>query len=243
MNGFFRKIGLAGWLYLGAGTAAQADNWLLVQTNVFPAGCDSLAACIDVSTHESRNLMALSAQDTSAFLGIVDQMADVKDVPELPEATMPADFPLSDIIPRLQIIDVQGKVDALRDLPGVYFDAGRVSGDGMSDQFTAYFTEMLTEAGIAVLTEEEALALPGAARMSVSLSMRRDNAGCILPFRASLSIKEEVVLVRDPSIKLETTTWSASVAENFANTNFTAENALRDAAQKFIDDYLQANPA
>ena len=220
---------------------ARSENWLLVQTNVFPSGCPSLVDCLASSTQEMRNLMALDAVETTAFLDVIAQLSDVKDVPVIPDAKMPADFPLMDIVPRLQVIEVQGKMDTLRGLPGVYFDASRVAGDGMSDTFIAYFTQMLTETGIPILTEEEAMNLPGAAKMSVSLSLTRDNAGCIFPFRASLSIKEQVVLVRDPSIKLETTTWSASVAENFTNTNFTSDMALRDAAQRFIDDYKNAN--
>ena len=240
---YFRRGLFAGLMAIGIGDQARADNWLLVQTHVFPAGCNSLAACIDISTNEVRSLLAMTADETTAFLGIIDQMSDVQNVPKLPDAEAPANFPLIDIVPRLQVLEVRGKIGALKGLPGVYFDAARVSGDGMSETFTAYFADMLTSAGIPVFTEEEALAMPGAARMSVSLSETRDNAGCIFPFRASLSIKEEVVLVRDPSIKLETTTWSASVAEDFANTNFLPENALRNAAQRFIDDYLQANAA
>jgi len=230
-------------LSLFAASPAQAENWLFVQANVFPAGCDSLAECVEASTTEVRNLMAMTATETSAFLTILDDLADVADVPELPTpaATPPVEVSLIDIVPRLQLIEVQGKVDALRGIPGVYFDATRVAGDGTSDIFVTYFTEMLTSAGVPILTQEEASLLPGAARMSVSLSYTRDNAGCIIPFRASLSIKEEVVLVRDPSIKLETTTWSVGVAESFTNTNFKAEDALRSAAQQFIDDYRTAN--
>ncbi len=220
---------------------ARSENWLLVQTNVFPAGCPSLVDCIDASTQELRNLMALDPDETTAFLYVIARLSDVQDVPNLPGASMPAEFPLMEIVPRLQVLEVRGKEDALRGLPGIYFDAARVAGDGMPEVFAAYFTDMLNAAGIPILTEEEALLLPGAARMSVSLSLTRDNAGCIFPFRASLSLKEEVVLVRDPAIKLETTTWSASVAENFTNTNFTSDMALRDAAQRFIDDYKNAN--
>lgn len=237
-----RTLALAlGFWGVSGSSPANADNWLFVQTNVFPSGCESLVACIDSTTDERRNLMEMSATETMVFLSIIDELSEVQDVPPIPDAKAPPDFPLSEIVPRLQVIEVQGKVDALRGLPGVYFDANRVSGEGLSDEFTAYFTDMLNTAGIPILTEEQARAMPGAARMSVSLSMTRDNAGCILPFRASLSIKEEVVLVRDPTIKLETTTWSVNVAENFANTNYVATAALRDAAQQFIVDYGVAN--
>jgi len=238
---FFKYVFTCCAVIIASAGPGRSENWLLVQTNVFPAGCRSLVDCIDASTQELRNLMALDPEETTAFLDVIAQLSDVEDIPDLPVASMPADFPLMDIVPRLQMLEVQGKEDALRGLPGIYFDAARVAGDGLPEVFTSYFTDMLTTAGIPVLTEEGALLLPGAARMSVSLSLTRDNAGCIFPFRASLSLKEEVVLVRDPLIKLETTTWSMSVAQNFTNTNFTAEMDLRDAAQRFIDDYKNAN--
>ncbi len=38
-----------------------------------------------------------------------------------------ARFPLMEIVPRLQVLEVRGKEDALRGLPGIYFDAARVA--------------------------------------------------------------------------------------------------------------------
>lgn len=221
--------------------SAKAENWVLLQANVFPEGCESIASCLENTTQDARNLMAMSQTETDAFLLILSEMADVKNVKDIPVATLSDNLPLIDIVPRLQILEVQGKVDALTGLPGVYFDASRVTGEGASEAFVETFSAMLASAGIPILTEEEAMQMPGAAKMSVSLSLTRDNAGCIIPFRASLSIKEQVVLVRDPNIKLETTTWSVSVAQNFANSNYLPTAALMDAANQFISDYKTAN--
>ncbi len=219
----------------------QSENWIFIETSVFPAGCLSLSECLDSTTKEQRNLVEMDDDETTMLLDLINELSDIQNVPPIPEITEPLDFQLADIVPRLQLLEVRGQADALKGLPGVYFDASRVAGEGTGDEFVAYFTQMITNAGIPILTEEEAAAMPGAARMAVSLSLTRDNAGCIFPFRATLSITEEVVLVRDPNIKLETSTWRVSVAENFANTNFLPTMALRDAANRFIDDYNAAN--
>lgn len=221
--------------------AVRADTWLLVETNIVPSGCATASDCVERSIDQRRDLMAMDADETMAFLGVIGDLARLKNVPDVLDGPDVSELPLDTIIPQLQVLEVQDKVGALRGLPGVYFDASRVSGDGAGEAFTAYFTDLLTNNGIPVLTEEEALALPGAGRLSVSLSLTRDNAGCILPFRANISLKEEVVLVRDPSIKLELTTWSGSVNQNFTNTNYLAGAALRDVAKKFVADYQTAN--
>ena len=120
------------------------------------------------------------------MIGDLARLKDVRDVLDGPDVS---ELPSETIIPQLQVLEVQDKVGALRGLPGVYFDASRVSGDSAGEAFTACFTDLLTNNVMPVLTEEEALAIPGAGRLSVSLSLTRDNAGCILPFRANISLK------------------------------------------------------
>lgn len=219
----------------------NAENWILVEAMVFPEGCANLTDCVAAQTHEQRTLMAMDSETTSAFLDTLDALADVRGVPEPEKGPLPADFDLVEIVPNLRVLEIASKPDVLRGIPGIYFDATRVAGEGASDRFIAEFAAKLTTAGVRILTEDEALALPGAAKMSVSLSESRENAGCVFPFRASLTLKEEVVLVRDPKIKFETTSWTYSVGQNFTAVNYLGYDALTDAAQRFIDDYTTAN--
>jgi hypothetical protein len=236
-------------MYALTSSISHAENWVFVEALVFPEGCETWTACLDDTTDSRRNIMAMDDDITNSFLTALDAMAEIRNVPKpaetepMEEPTTPRVINIMDVIPQLSILEVTKRPDVLRGLPGIYFDASRVVGDGNSDRFIAEFTQMLGTAGIPIFTEEEALLLPGAAKMSVSLSIMADNGGCILPFTASLSIKEELVLVRDPTIKIESATWSGRVAQNFANTNYGGYDALRDAAQKFIDDYLAANPS
>jgi hypothetical protein len=213
----------------------------MVEATVFPNGCKRLTECISMQTDHRRNLMALDQTTTGVFLETLDTLADVSDVPSIENGPLPDDFKLVDVVPLLTELSIATKPEVLRGIPGIYFDASRVSGDGASDHFIADFSAQLTAAGLPVLSEEEARALPGAARMSVSLSQSRENAGCIFPFRASLTLKEEVVLVRDPTMKFETTSWSYSVGQDFTAVNYLGVDALSDAAQRFIDDYMTAN--
>ena len=243
----FENIGTASRLF-GAlcammPTIAHADNWIFVEALVFPTGCETWSTCVESATANHRNFLTLDDSLTESFLVTLDAIADIRNVPPPPELEPEANaINITDVIPILSVYEVTKGADVLRGLPGVYFDASKVTGEGYAERFVLEFTEMLNAAGIPVLTEEEALLLPGAGKMSVSLSVTTDNGGCILPFSASLSLKEELVLVRDPTIKLIAGTWSGSVAQNFANTNYGGYNALQDAAQKFIDDYLAANP-
>ena len=228
-------------------STGRAENWVFVDAMVFSAGCSSWDSCVDTATETRRNIMTMDDVTTASFLHVLDSMAEFRNIPmpdaagNVPDITEPSEINLMDIVPALTVLEVTKSTDVLRGLPGVYFDASRVTGDGASDRFVREFSAQLIAAGIPVLTEEDALLLPGAAKLSVSLSQSRENAGCVFPFRASLTLKEEVVLVREPTIKFETTSWTYGIGQNFTAVNYLGYDALTDAAQRFIDDYRAAN--
>ena len=107
--------------------------------------------------------------------------------------------------------------------------------------FVLHVQDMLKELGIKELTKEEIAKVPGSATLNVRFSAQKESAGCITPFSVSFSVTEEVVMVRNPSVKLKTSIWSASSKENLANRNYKPFNALEDAVAKFVTDYRGAN--
>ena len=91
------------------------------------------------------------------------------------------------------------------------------------------------------LTKEEMEMTPGRPTLTVNFSPRRESEGCIIPYSVSMAIKEEVVMVRDTTIKLSGNAWAGSVRENLANRNFTPTSALNEVLQKLEKDFTAAN--
>lgn len=49
--------------------ALRAETWLQVETNIVPSGCATASNCIERSIDQRWDLMAMDADETTAFLG------------------------------------------------------------------------------------------------------------------------------------------------------------------------------
>ncbi|MEE9389074.1 MAG: hypothetical protein V3U96_10735 [Paracoccaceae bacterium] len=166
-------------------------------------------------------------------------MATIQNLPADVLNYQQTDF--ADIRAVLVPLKISGPSEALRGLKGVFLDLKRMPNTHESSLFVSQVTETFQKLNIPILTKEQAAALPGNPRLSIQFSDNKDVAGCIVPFRATMKLTEEMVTVRDPSIKLDMSVWSASIGQNLGNTNFTGSMALESALSRFVEDFQEAN--
>lgn len=242
-------LGVAIWAALAMpGSAQDQERYLYVETAELDAGCAVLQDCLAEPLQTTRQLLRMSSANISSFLGIIADRADMRDLPDLRTAKEApvCEAKAEDWQEHLEDVPAVDQAGTLRGLNIVAFDATAVKGpDGNAETFGAILHERYLKQfealGITVVTDEEILDVPGQPSLSIRFSARYDDRGCVRPFRASLQLKQSVVLTRDPSIRHHATTWSGSVVELITNTNRTPEIAMIEVVEAFLKDWQLAN--
>ncbi|GHA59875.1 hypothetical protein GCM10008927_26850 [Amylibacter ulvae] len=145
--------------------------------------------------------------------------------------------------PDYEKMEISDKLAPLKNLPGVYFKLDGVRGptdDGgkFGQQLQGYVTDAMTKAGIPILTKEELENTPGKPQFSASFSGTQSN-GCT--WRVSAMLKQTVLLSRDLSVKLASTTWASFGGFDAAQPEQDEFDALTMLIDKFITDYKKVN--
>lgn len=218
---------------------AWAQNRILLEIRDLPGQCRQANYCIDRSTLAMRNLLSLAPSERNSLLQTINQISTVRGLPEdvgdrptlAPENMTPALHPLPLADPAAPLIGH----------PGVYFDPSSLDSEEATSTFSAMIVSQLTAAGVRLLTREQMEATPGRPTLSVHFSPRRESAGCIIPYAFSMKITEEMVMVRNPALKLTGSIWSRTARQNLANLNYTPANALNEVISALITDWQAAN--
>lgn len=237
MRRAFRNI-LTLLAVMGLSWPAAAEDWVMVETRELPSSCTDPMNCDDPSRLLLRNFLSLRNSEKSTFSQLLNSMSTIRGVPD--DVTLPACRQM--VEKAAHPPPVATKPELLAGHPGVYFDSTRIDGIEVSAAFSGALRERLGAAGVKFLTEEEWQDTPGRPTLSLSYSVRKESAGCIIPFSISLQIKEEVLLVRDVSLKTNAPIWSGLVRQNLTNTHYMPENALDEIIVKFLKDWGKANP-
>jgi hypothetical protein len=217
---------------------ALAEDWLLVETRKVPDTCAHPLICLPKSVVASRHLMKLTRKNQTSFFDFLKSVASISGIPNSAMAGVHKPDPAV-----LHTLELAPKLRPLVDHPGVYFDSTKLDQTETTQEFSALLRQRLEALGLKFLTKAEWEATPGRPTLSVRYTARLDSAGCIVPFSLSMTIKEDVVLVRDPSQKISATIWHYSRRQNLANTNYGPTNSLWEIVEKFEADWRKANKA
>lgn len=219
---------------------ARAENWLLIEARDIPAQCRKPLECIDQSTLAQRTMLYIPRQERRTLLLTLNRLSAIRGIPsEGPKQTVVAQ---QDMIAILHPLPKSQKLDTLINHPGVFFDSTKLDADIQTTEFSSVVRRELGNVGVRFLTEDEWQATPGRPTLSVRLTPRSESEGCIIPFSVSLSISEEAVMVRNPSLKVTGSTWSGMAKQNLANNNYTPLSALREVVATLASDWQSQNP-
>jgi hypothetical protein len=99
----------------------------------------------------------------------------------------------------------------------------------------------LRQAGIPVLTQEEAYGTPG--KPYLDLNLTTHNTGIDLySYSIRIEFNQDVSLIREPSIRTSATTWIANLVGIVGARNLPAVTEdVTELTDKFIKDYVAAN--
>ena len=215
---------------------AMAEDWLLVETRKVPDRCDHPLICLPQSELASRNLLKLTRKNQKSFFGFLKSVSSISGIPDAAVAGLHPPEP--EILHELVLAP---KLGPLIDHPGMYFDSQKLDDVEATASFSSHLRKHLEALGVRFLTKEEWEGTLGKPTLSIRFTARLESAGCIVPFSVSMTLKEEVVLVRDPSQKINATIWSYSRRQNLANTNYAPDNSLREIVAKFEKDWREAH--
>jgi hypothetical protein len=114
--------------------------------------------------------------------------------------------------------------------------------DGLSEQSIQTDVELkLRMAGITVVTEVESLKAPGMPVLYVFVQTKL--SGGLYAFSITVSLEQGVLLARDTSVFILTSTWSASSIGAVGKSNLSqVRGSVGDAADQFLNAYLSVNP-
>lgn len=238
---------LSVWL-ASVGTGAAQDRLLYLEAAELADGCAILQDCLEDPVQTSRQVLRMTPENMTSFLAVLSESADMRNLPDMRRQhdgsqCTSATHSMHETLEDVPLTDAAG---TLRGLTHVHFDAMAVKGpNGDAATFGAILhprmVSLLESAGLTVVSAQEVVDVPGQPHLRVSFSPFVDDRGCIRPFRASLQLKQSVVMTRDTSIRYEATTWSKSVAQAFTNTNRTPEIAMMEAIDAFIADWTLSN--
>lgn len=232
-------LGLAFVVVMAHWPAATAQDWLLIETRRVPNQCSQPVECIDRSVLLARNMAYLSHSDRDTVTQFLNQIATIRGIPD--DMAMQSQLSVPQVIETLHPLPMSEKLAPLVAHPGAYFDPETLDGTEATAGFGTYVATELQRAGFRILTEAEMEVTPGRPKLRVRFSKRSESAGCIIPFSISMSISEEVAMVRNPALKLSANAWSKLVKENLANSNYTPRSALEEAVKAFVSDWQTAN--
>lgn len=102
----------------------------------------------------------------------------------------------------------------------------------------------LRQAGITVLTEAEGHAAPGGPTLYINVNTQSSRSGSLYAFSIDVELKQDVLLDRDPSIRLPgVATWSMGGVGIVSRDSFREiRNDIKDDVDQFINAYLSVNP-
>ena len=100
----------------------------------------------------------------------------------------------------------------------------------------------LRQAGISVLSREQWLNEPGWPYLYVNVNVN-PRSDYSWPYNILLELKQRVILSRDPTIDLNTTTWSVHAVGAYFKANIRdLRNDIKDNVDLFINTYVSVNP-
>jgi len=102
----------------------------------------------------------------------------------------------------------------------------------------------LRSAGIQVLTEDESIKSLGSPYLYINLNPMKLPADKGATYNIDINLKENVRLVRNPSMSCFAATWHVSCLGGASSSQITAgiQQSLDDLIDEFINDYLAVNP-
>ena len=217
---------------------AASEEWLLVETRHVPNDCAHPLICLPKSEVAGRHLINMSQKGRRSFFEFLNTVSSVAGIPDSaitglhpPDATA------------LHDLEISPKLRPLINHPGVYFDSTALDDGEFTSDFSTAVRGRLEALGLRLLTKEEWQQTPGRPTLSIRFTARLESAGCIVPFAVYMTLKEEVVLVRDPTQKITATIWSGSRRQNLASVNYGPNNAIREVLERFETDWRKANRA
>ena len=140
--------------------------------------------------------------------------------------------------------------ESLRGLKGVEVVVENLNPDAERDGLykTSIQTDVelrLRQAGIKVLTQTEALAVPGMPYLYICISMFRDaDRPKVYIYSDHVGLRQTVRLERDPSIRnVFAATWTTDGVGIAGTAKFSiVRDTIKDDVDKFINAYLSVNP-
>jgi hypothetical protein len=133
-------------------------------------------------------------------------------------------------------------------LPGVYVLVETVADEAQRDgldtlQVRTDVEVKLRQAGIRVLSKEEWLSTAGAPYLYVNIQTAKNNLR-LYAVSVSIDLRQDVTLVREPSLRRLVATWSTPGVLGTVGSHklATVRDDVRDLVDQFINAYLAANP-
>ena len=116
--------------------------------------------------------------------------------------------------------------------------------DGLGrDQVNTDVELKLRQAGVTVLTQEQALSSAGAVYLHVNVHTLKSTQGDLYAYDVHLEVHQPVRLIRDPTVAALAATWSVgSLGLAGAERLRSVRDIVRDQTDQFINAYLAANP-
>lgn len=232
-----------------AQTGGQNNLWLMwEQVAPLAPGCNLAAGCEPPSELRSHFLMGVPEVQARTLFQQLEPSARYYGSANLTHEQLPICFDGPDgdgvsIPANLTEVPYAEKIDTLRGLQGVFADFRGARGPaGFRGQFGEEANEFLvtqfSQAGIPLLTKDQLPTAPG--RPILGIRFSPEVLGC-RPWSVSLSLKQDLLLARDPSLMISSTTWSASQGQKESDADISAREAFQNAILAFVEAYTQAN--
>ena len=141
-------------------------------------------------------------------------------------------------------LPLTAKSEALRNLPGVYFNLRNLKApatyDGpFGEVLQREVTKKLRHAGIRVLSKAEHQLVPGQPQLNIYFSNTNPTTGCRFSIYASLT--QTVLLSRNHIVKFKAGTWGTSGGFTLDAPHRREFDAILHVVDIFIRDYWKAN--
>ena len=235
---------------IAVSSSAQTENrfWLLwEQIDTAAKDCAKNSRCPVRRNYTTRLLNTPANTDIHNTIGMLDRLALSRGQPvEHPEAPRICQNRDPEVLLGFdpERWEMSEKLEALKDLPGVYFSVTRLAApDGYAGNFgqnlQAEFERRFRAAGIRILSEAEMNATPGKPQLNIYFSRANRVTGCRYSVFASLS--QTMLLTRNINVKLKVGTWGLSEGPSADYPNHTEYDAILRVADAFISNYVEAN--
>jgi|SRR5689334_16828984 len=133
-------------------------------------------------------------------------------------------------------------------LPGVYVLVERIDNEAQRDGLDTLQVRIdvevkLRQAGIRVLSEQEAFSTAGAPNLYVDIQTVKNQLS-VYAYSVRIELRQGATLVRQPSLRRLATTWTTSgfIGTVGSQKLATVREDVRDLTDQFINAYLAANP-